>query len=87
MNRLLPTLVIFCLLASSPIFASEKGKALYQTCIACHGASGEGNKALKAPALAGQQQAYLQRQLEHFKNGVRGADAADVEGAQIDSDA
>ena len=30
---------------------ADAGKALYGTCIACHGAQGEGNKALNAPRL------------------------------------
>ncbi len=32
----------------------ERGQKVYGTiCVACHGANGEGNEALKAPALAG----------------------------------
>ena len=62
---------------------SEAGKSLYGTCIACHGAAGEGNPALNSPALAGQQAAYLERQLKHFKNGVRGSDPRDSLGMQM----
>ena len=36
-----------------------------------------------APALAGQGAAYLERQLQHFKSGVRGGDPKDVPGAQM----
>ena len=36
-----------------------KGQALYATCASCHGANGEGNQALNAPAIAGQQDWYL----------------------------
>lgn len=57
--------------------------ALYQPCIACHGDAGQGNAALGAPALAGQDAAYLARQLTHFKSGIRGGDARDVQGAQM----
>ena len=35
-----------------------KGKALYATCASCHGANGEGNQALNAPAIAGQKEWY-----------------------------
>ena len=28
-----------------------KGRALYATCASCHGANGEGNQALNAPAI------------------------------------
>ncbi len=55
----------------------------YATCVACHGAAGEGNPALNAPAIAGQAAAYLERQLRHFKSGVRGGDSADTLGAQM----
>ena len=59
------------------------GKAMYGTCIACHGANGEGNVALKAPKLAGQNDWYLVSQLKKFKSGVRGAHPKDVEGMQM----
>lgn len=55
----------------------------YQTCVACHGDAGQGNAALQAPALAGQDAAYLARQLHNFKAGVRGGDPADSLGAQM----
>ncbi len=57
--------------------------AQYQPCIACHGDAAQGNAALGAPALAGQGAAYLERQLKHFKTGVRGADPRDTQGAQM----
>jgi cytochrome c553 len=56
---------------------------LYQPCIACHGDAAQGNASLGAPALAGQDSAYLARQLQHFKSGVRGSDARDTYGAQM----
>lgn len=55
---------------------AAKGKALYQACAACHGANGEGNQAMNAPALWRQQDTYLVRQLVAFKAGGRGGDAA-----------
>jgi len=55
----------------------------YATCVACHGAAGEGNPALNAPAIAGQTAAYLERQLRHFKSGVRGGDSSDALGVQM----
>ncbi len=42
--------------------------------------SAEGNSALKAPALAGQTDWYLVRQLERFRNGERGFAAEDTPG-------
>jgi cytochrome c553 len=59
------------------------GRKLYQTCAACHGAKAEGNRALEAPALAGQTDWYLVTQLEHFRSGTRGATADDAPGTQM----
>jgi len=59
------------------------GKALYATCAACHGASGEGNEALNAPGIAGQSESYLARQLWDFKDGRRGKEPGDTTGAQM----
>ena len=53
------------------------------TCVACHGARGEGNPALGAPALAGQQRDYLARQLRNYRSGLRGAAKSDSHGAQM----
>lgn len=61
----------------------ERGKALYATCGACHGVNGEGMEALNAPALAGQEQWYVIRQLQNFKNGIRGANPRDIYGMQM----
>ncbi len=58
------------------------GKAAYGTCVACHGAAGEGNEALNSPVLAGLDAVYLERQLKHFKSGVRGG-AGDTLGMQM----
>jgi cytochrome c oxidase subunit 2 len=61
----------------------KKGRTLYATCSGCHGTSAEGNGALKAPALAGQTDWYLVRQLERFRNGERGFAAEDTPGATM----
>ena len=55
----------------------------YQTCIACHGEKAQGNAALSAPALAGMEDWYITRQLNNFKNGIRGSQAKDTFGAQM----
>jgi cytochrome c553 len=41
------------------------------TCVACHGAKGEGNAQMNAPRIAGQSQTYLARQLTAYANGSR----------------
>jgi cytochrome c553 len=58
----------------------QRGKALYQTCAACHGSNGEGNKDLQAPPLAGQNDWYLAKQLQAFRQGERGTDLEDTFG-------
>ncbi len=79
-------------LAQQPTYADSKnpykgdaiaGAALYQTCSACHGASGEGKQALNSPKLSGQEAWYLKRQLHYFKTGVRGTAENDVFGKQM----
>ena len=59
------------------------GKGLYATCGACHGQKAEGQQALNAPALAGQEEWYLIRQLENFKAGIRGSNPKDMYGMQM----
>ena len=62
---------------------ASAGKAAYGTCVACHGANGEGNQALNAPKLGGLQDWYVARQLKNFKTGVRGAHAEDTFGKMM----
>ena len=59
------------------------GESHYAVCSACHGVKGEGNVALNAPSLAGQEQWYLKRQVKHFQQGLRGGNAGDTYGAQM----
>jgi cytochrome c oxidase subunit 2 len=77
-----PLLGCALLLGSGALWAAD-GKAGFTPCIACHGSQGEGNTALGAPAIAGQDATYLQRQLQHFRAGRRGTHKADTFGAQM----
>ena len=52
-------------------------------CAACHGAAGEGNRGLGAPALTQLSTDYLARQLSHFVSGVRGAHPDDDAGKRM----
>ena len=45
------------------------GAGQYAVCTACHGPSGEGNPALNAPRIAGQDAWYVRRQLHAFRDG------------------
>jgi cytochrome c oxidase subunit 2 len=59
------------------------GASLYQGCGVCHGANAEGNVALGAPPLVGINDWYLKTQLEHFREGSRGSEPADLYGQQM----
>ncbi len=62
---------------------AKRGKSLYAACAACHGAKGEGNATLQAPALAARSDWYLAAQLDNYRRGLRGADPRDAYGAQM----
>lgn len=49
-----------------------RGKALYESCAACHGDRAQGDPAQSAPPLRGLEPWYLAAQLRNFKTGVRG---------------
>ena len=44
---------------------------LYKQCISCHGKSGEGKKANKAPKIGGQMDWYVEKQLSDMKSKIR----------------
>ncbi len=57
------------------------GKGLYDTkCADCHGARGEGNEHVSAPPLAALAPWYIEKQVDKFRSGLRGADEADIYG-------
>ncbi len=61
----------------------KRGKQVYGVCTACHGADGRGSKTLNAPALQGQYDWYLVRQLNNYRNGLRGTNQEDTYGMQM----
>lgn len=62
------------------------GRKLFEpTCGVCHSANGEGIWAVNAPKLAGMNDWYLARQLQNFKNGIRGTHPDDEYGFQMTS--
>jgi len=62
---------------------AANGSALYQSCIPCHGAKGEGNEILNSPPLNIQEDWYLLDQLRKFALGKRGYHPKDIEGIQM----
>ena len=59
---------------------ANAGQGAYAICGSCHGAQGEGNLALNAPKIAGQEPWYIKRQLDYYKRGIRGTHPEDVAG-------
>ena len=59
------------------------GRAFYASCAVCHGADGEGIKALGAPSLTGVNDWYLVTQVKNFRDGTRGGSPGDTYGAQM----
>lgn len=64
---------------------SDRGRSLYQSCVACHGADGQGNAVLQGPALTGLNDWYVVTQLRNYKSGVRGSHPDDTLGRQMQS--
>ncbi len=58
----------------------DKGKTHFAICQGCHGAEGQGNQESGAPSLTGQHGWYLIRQLQNFRDGIRGTHDDDAYG-------
>lgn len=63
--------------------AAYSGHELYESCKACHKVGGEGDVTLAAPAIAGMPAQYVERQLNNFRTGMRGAHPDDFEGLRM----
>ncbi len=61
----------------------ERGRDLYQTCVNCHGAQGQGIWAMNAPRAAGMSDWYTASQLRNFRDGLRGIHPDDRYGRQM----
>ncbi|HJN78216.1 MAG TPA: c-type cytochrome [Myxococcota bacterium] len=61
------------------------GEELFETCVPCHGPAGLGKPSLEAPAIAGLEQWYIERQLLKFQDGRRGSHPNDLEGLRMRS--
>jgi cytochrome c oxidase subunit 2 len=62
---------------------AERGEELYGYCVQCHGTAGQGNLDFRAPAIAGLERWYIERQLEKFRIGARGDHPADLDGLRM----
>jgi cytochrome c oxidase subunit 2 len=59
------------------------GQKHYNTCAYCHGKDGMGIQAMNAPRAAGMSDWYLARQLNNFKDEIRGGHLQDYHGKQM----
>lgn len=75
-NIKLSIAIVTLMLTGSNLMAAgdaAAGKNAFATCSACHGGKAEGNQAMNAPRLAGQEAWYIVSSLKRFKSGARGA--------------
>jgi cytochrome c553 len=63
--------------------AATRGQELFETCVPCHQQDGSGSPMIGAPNIAGMQGWYVEKQLEKFRDGVRGTNFSDVEGMRM----
>lgn len=63
---------------------AEAGERTYTTvCVVCHAEDGTGNEALGAANLTYLSDTYMIRQLQYFREGIRGAHPEDIRGQQM----
>lgn len=84
----LATLVLGAAPAAAQMYAPGSDEAvdpeaLYEVCAFCHGPEGQGSERLDAPALAGMEAWYVERQLHNFRDRVRGMHPEDLTGLQM----
>jgi cytochrome c553 len=69
-------LSIFAQMAHSQ--SADAGAVVFNSaCVQCHGAKGEGNLLMKAPAIGGMSAWAVERQLQAFRHGYRGTDTTE----------
>ena len=73
-------LILFVLSATATAQNVAHGEDEYKLCASCHGFRGEGNALVAAPALAGMESWYVARQLQAFRDGLRGSASDDSHG-------
>lgn len=73
------TLVGLCLFAAAVPAQSGHDWSEFAYCLTCHGADGQGNEMIQAPAITGIEPWYLQSQLQAYRSGRRGSTDAALE--------
>jgi cytochrome c553 len=60
-----------------------RAEARFETCVPCHGQSGQGLPELEAPPIAGLPAWYVEAQLTKFRGGIRGTHPEDLAGMRM----
>jgi cytochrome c oxidase subunit 2 len=60
-----------------------RGEDIFVTCSSCHGKDGQGIWSQNAPNLTGADDWYIARQLENYRQGIRGSHPQDLYGKQM----
>jgi cytochrome c oxidase subunit 2 len=70
---------------SAPTISGDtsRGKQIFVTCASCHGPDGQGIWSQNAPRLKGGDDWYIARQLENYRQGIRGSHPQDLYGKQM----
>jgi cytochrome c oxidase subunit 2 len=70
---------------SAPTISGDiaRGEYLFTTCSSCHGKDGQGIWSQNAPNLTAADDWYLARQLENYRQGIRGSHPQDLYGKQM----
>lgn len=77
------TLVAVVAFASTAVAGEDQGEKLFRLCSQCHMADGGGDLIAEAPSIAGLGTWYVQKQLENFRAGIRGAHPDDFPGLRM----
>ncbi len=80
--------VWLALLATAPALPAgaqdlARGREIFQLCSQCHGPDAGGNPMALAPSIAGLPEWYVERQLTHFRDGIRGTHFDDIAGMRM----
>jgi cytochrome c oxidase subunit II len=76
-------LVVLALMLSALATFGHAAAEDFAYCTVCHGATGNGNIAIRAPKIAGLEPWYVKRQLEAFASGARGGHSEDFAGQEM----
>lgn len=62
----------------------ERAQVIFNdNCATCHQLNGQGDHDIKAPAIGGLPQWYVEAQLHKFRKGIRGAHSGDIAGLRM----